>query len=66
MTPQSDQDVNLLKTLENNEEFDFWSELRRPGDATTIMVSPAVHDLFISLLDKNQIAYKNIITDVEE
>lgn len=65
VTPQKEIQMDILRIFEDNQDFDFWSELRRPGYATTIMVSPNVHDEFLAILDANEIPHEMIIEDVE-
>lgn len=66
VTPQNEQQADILKTFKDSDDFDFWSELRKPGYATTIMISPEAQDRFIATLEANQLQYENVIEDVEK
>lgn len=49
-----------------NDQFDFWSDLRKPGYKTSIMASPKVQESFTKLLEANNIPYQVEIEDVEQ
>lgn len=62
---QNDLQGMLLKSLEHN-DYDFWSEIRKPGYPTTIMVSPGEQSSFEAFLVKYGIPYRTTIEDVEK
>lgn len=65
VTPKNDVQALLLKSFEINEDYDFWSELRRPGHDTSIMVAPNAQESFKGFLDDNGIPYETVIENVE-
>lgn len=65
VTPQTTEHGKLLEPFQENEEFDFWSELRKPGYPADIMVSPSAQQMFISFLQSHNIPYELTIEDVE-
>lgn len=65
VTPQNEVQALLLKSLESSDAYDFWSEVRKPGHATTVMVSPTEQDSFKSFLENYGIPYETLIEDVE-
>lgn len=64
--PSTEEQAALLQPLTLNHEFDFWSDLRRPGYKTSIMVSPEAQESFTKLLQENNIPYELEIQDVEQ
>lgn len=65
VTPQNDVQALILKSLEATDAYDFWSEVRRPGLATTVMVTPDEQEHFKSLLENYGIPYETLIEDVQ-
>lgn len=66
VTPSAEEQVALLQPLTLNDDFDFWSDLRKPGYKTTIMVSPEAQESFTKLLQESDIANEVVIEDVEQ
>lgn len=65
VTPQNDVQALLLKSLESVDAYDFWAEVRKPGHASTVMVSPSEQNNFKSFLENYRIPYETLIEDVE-
>lgn len=66
VTPQTEKHGKLLEPFQENEEFDFWSELRKLGYPANIMVSPSAQQMFISFLQSHNIPHELTIEDVEK
>ncbi|XP_060520849.1 uncharacterized protein LOC132698674 [Cylas formicarius] len=67
--PASLEQVEFLSELEYDDQFDFWSDLRRPGFATVIMVEPKAQDEFekrLSDFQETGLVYKIIVENVED
>lgn len=62
---QNEEQAQVLKAFENNAQVDFWSEIRKAGGATTIMVSPAAQGIFTRILNENNMHFEVTIEDVE-
>ncbi|KAJ8950618.1 hypothetical protein NQ318_010817 [Aromia moschata] len=66
VTPKSMNDVELLKQLEENVNYDFWSDVRALNRPVDIMVPPALQNEFENLVETHQIQSELFINDVEE
>lgn len=66
MIPSTVSEANILKQFEDDENFDFWSEIRSLNSPVDIMVSPKAQLDFENFLDIEGIDYTIFIEDVEE
>jgi hypothetical protein len=65
VTPSTENDVDFLHSLANNEDFDFWSLRRTSGVASTVMVKPGSQDWFEESLRGRAIPFVITIDDLE-
>lgn len=54
-----------LKSLENNPEIDFWSDLRRLHENVDIMISPDLQEKFEEELSSRSMKYSVMLHNVE-
>ncbi|KAJ8970944.1 hypothetical protein NQ317_008291 [Molorchus minor] len=66
VTPKSIEEASVLKELENDENFDFWTDLRALNTPFSVMVSPDAQNKFEDLVKSYQIDYSVLINNVEE
>ncbi|KAF5297197.1 hypothetical protein FQA39_LY12212 [Lamprigera yunnana] len=64
--PSNQNDVLLLKQLENTLEVDIWSSLRFRGKPVDIMVEPNKQSKFEGVLKKHGLMYHVRVNNVEE
>ncbi|KAF5305651.1 hypothetical protein FQA39_LY18970 [Lamprigera yunnana] len=64
--PSNQNDVLLLKQLENTLEVNIWSSLRFPGKPVDIMVEPNKQSKFEGVLKKHGLMYHVRVNNVEE
>lgn len=65
VTPDSLDEANTLKQFENDEHFDFWSDIRFLSLPVDIMVSPLGQNNFETVLKSTNIDYSISIDNVE-
>lgn len=65
VTPQNEVQALLLKSLEDVDAYDFWSDVRKPGYPSTVMVSPSEQENFKTFLTKYGVPYETLIEDVQ-
>lgn len=65
MTPKTVFEALILKEFENDENVDFWTEIRSLDLPVYIMVSPFGQDNFETILGKENIDYSVNVDDVE-
>lgn len=65
MIPTQDAHAQFLKSLPQNYDVDFWTELRNLGENVDIMVSPASQKSFEEALSLYGIDYSIMLEDVE-
>lgn len=65
VTPQNEVQGLLLKSLEVADKYDFWTEVRKPGLPSTVMVSPSEQGSFKSFLENYGIPYETLIENVQ-
>lgn len=59
------EDANFLKSLANDDAFDFWSLTRLVGATSTVMVQPERQYWFEKSLSERSIEYDVSISDLE-
>ncbi len=65
VTPQTEQQGELLLLWEDNDSIDFWERISKKGKSSRIMVAPDTQTRFISFLEKHDIEHELIIDNVE-
>ncbi|XP_017775265.1 PREDICTED: carboxypeptidase B-like [Nicrophorus vespilloides] len=64
--PQTDEEAKVLLSFKRfTPEIDFWNELHAVGQSVDVMVSPNLQQLFLNNLRNHNIAFYEIISDVE-
>lgn len=63
--PTTSSHLTYIRSLENNPDFDFWSEGRRVNQDVDIMVSTEAQKLFEEQLRNHGIQYSIAIDNVE-
>lgn len=58
-------DANFIKSLANDDAFDFWSLTRLVGATSTVMVQPERQYWFEKSLSEREIEYSVSISDLE-
>ncbi|KAG5677262.1 hypothetical protein PVAND_007033 [Polypedilum vanderplanki] len=66
VTPMTEDDVNFLHSLTENENFDFWSLRRNVGIISTVLVKPNQQDWFENSLNEKKIPFMVKIEDLEK
>ncbi|KAJ8950620.1 hypothetical protein NQ318_010819 [Aromia moschata] len=64
--PKSLDEAKLLMEFQNDENFDFWSDLRTLDRPVDIMVTPMAQLRFVDILKSENIEYSVHIDNVEE
>lgn len=62
---ETENHVDFLKSLEGNEDFDFWTDIRHVGDTVDVMVAPEAQATFESTLASLQLSRTVMIDNVE-
>mgnify|MGYP003507274402 CR=1 FL=1 len=65
VTARTTEDANFLKSLTNDDAFDFWSLTRLVGATSTVMVQPERQYWFEKSLSERSIEYDVSISDLE-
>lgn len=65
MTPKTVSQALILKEFENDENFDYWTEIRSPNLPVDIMVSPLSQNNFETIMRNENIDYRISVDDVE-
>lgn len=65
VVPTTHNHVSYLKRLENNPEFDFWSEGRYLNQNVDVMVAAQAQSAFEEFLKAQGIHYSVMINNVE-
>jgi hypothetical protein len=63
--PRSEDDVNFLHSLVDNEDFDFWSLRKAVGVTSTVAVNPNSQSWFENSLNDREIPFTVTIEDLE-
>ncbi|KAJ8681685.1 hypothetical protein QAD02_017477 [Eretmocerus hayati] len=65
VTPENDQQLELLRQLENLQGYSFWREPSQLSLSSDVMVAPAQLPEFLDLLNSTGLAYETYISDVQ-
>lgn len=65
VVPKTNQHLDYLLSLQQQERYDFWSELRKLDFPISVMVSPEEENKFVNLMETQQIFYELLIPNVE-
>lgn len=65
MTPSNHDHLVYLKSLEQNVEVDFWSEIRRLHESVDVMISPQLQEDFEHALNSKSVEYNVMLSNVE-
>lgn len=65
VTPQNDAQTQSLQFMKHLDAYDFWTEVRRPGHATAVMVAPKEQANFKLFLQDYKIKYETLIDNVQ-
>lgn len=65
VTPKTVSQALILKEFENDENFDYWTEIRSPNLPVDIMVSPLSQNNFETIMRNENIDYRISVDDVE-
>lgn len=65
VTPKTESAYERLHELENQEGFDYWSQLSKPEQASSIIVAPDKQLVFQELLSSEDIESKLLVSNFE-
>lgn len=65
MTPSTHDQLAYLKSLEQNVDVDFWSDIRHLHESVDIMVSPQLQEEFEYTLNSKSVEYGVMLSNVE-
>lgn len=62
--PSTYDHIEYVKSLEKNDEVDFWSDIRHLHESIDVMISPRLQKQFENELKSKSIAYNVMLDNV--
>lgn len=65
-TPNNENELKILQTLQKLNKYNFWTEPRRSGLPVDVMVPPESKDDIENLISEHQLTFKIMMEDVQK